>query len=189
MAPSPTAFSNLTADDVAPSSSVDFSKPTVATVTLSDGNVITLTGAAVGDKHWIQIAGRQGCGLEHESQRPRIRDCQLSLRRRYSGPWSNCWCPSRSAVPNPPGRETRCAGREIRSAGHVNSLQREENGCRAQVVISGTSAGFGRRLAALVYDAFLLAALLVVFTGAALFFTHGAAVVPATAGTGSMCIA
>ena len=49
-------------------------------------------------------------------------------------------------------------------------------------MIRGTRAGFGRRLAALVYDAFLLAALLMVFTGGALFFTHGAAVVPATAG-------
>lgn len=47
---------------------------------------------------------------------------------------------------------------------------------------SGTSAGFGRRLAALLYDAVLLAALLMIFTGGALFFTHGAAVVPATAG-------
>jgi uncharacterized RDD family membrane protein YckC len=49
-------------------------------------------------------------------------------------------------------------------------------------VIGGASARFGRRLAALVYDAFLLAALLMVFTGGALFFTHGAAVVPASAG-------
>jgi uncharacterized RDD family membrane protein YckC len=49
-------------------------------------------------------------------------------------------------------------------------------------VISGSSAGFGRRLAALLYDAVLLAALLMIFTGGALFFTHGAAVVPATAG-------
>ncbi|MGO9931507.1 MAG: RDD family protein, partial [Steroidobacteraceae bacterium] len=32
------------------------------------------------------------------------------------------------------------------------------------------------------YDAVLLAALLMIFTGAALYFTHGAAVVPATAG-------
>lgn len=47
---------------------------------------------------------------------------------------------------------------------------------------SGTSAGFGRRAAALIYDAFLLAALLMIFTGGALFFTHGAAVLPATAG-------
>jgi uncharacterized RDD family membrane protein YckC len=49
-------------------------------------------------------------------------------------------------------------------------------------VITGTGAGFGRRLAALIYDALLLAALLMVYTGVALFFTHGAAVVPATAG-------
>ena len=49
-------------------------------------------------------------------------------------------------------------------------------------MISGTRAGFGRRLAALVYDAFLLTALLMVFTGGALFFTHGAAVLPATVG-------
>jgi uncharacterized RDD family membrane protein YckC len=49
-------------------------------------------------------------------------------------------------------------------------------------VISGTPAGFGRRLAALLYDALLLAALLMIFTGGALFFTHGAAVLPETAG-------
>ena len=49
-------------------------------------------------------------------------------------------------------------------------------------MISGTPAGFGRRLAALLYDALLLAALLMIFTGGALFFTHGAAVLPETAG-------
>jgi uncharacterized RDD family membrane protein YckC len=42
-------------------------------------------------------------------------------------------------------------------------------------VISGSSAGFGRRAAALIYDSLLLAALLMVFTGAALFCTHGRA--------------
>ncbi len=47
---------------------------------------------------------------------------------------------------------------------------------------SGTSAGFGRRAAALVYDSLLLAALLMVFTAVSLFFTHGAAVIPQTAG-------
>jgi uncharacterized RDD family membrane protein YckC len=49
-------------------------------------------------------------------------------------------------------------------------------------VIDGARAGFVRRAAALVYDAFLLAALLMIFTGGALFFTHGAAIEPATAG-------
>ncbi len=46
----------------------------------------------------------------------------------------------------------------------------------------GTPAGFGRRLAALTYDSLLLAALLMIFTAGALLFTHGAAVVPDTAG-------
>lgn len=47
---------------------------------------------------------------------------------------------------------------------------------------SGASAGFGRRAAALIYDGFLLAALLMVFTGAMLFFTHGQALLYDTAG-------
>ncbi len=49
-------------------------------------------------------------------------------------------------------------------------------------MISGTSAGFGRRAAALLYDCLLLAALLMIFTAGALFFTHGAAVLRETAG-------
>jgi uncharacterized RDD family membrane protein YckC len=48
-------------------------------------------------------------------------------------------------------------------------------------VISGASAGFARRLAALVYDAVLLAGLLIVYTAAALLLTH-AALVPAKVG-------
>jgi uncharacterized RDD family membrane protein YckC len=39
-------------------------------------------------------------------------------------------------------------------------------------VTSGTSAGFGRRLAALIYDWLLLAALLVAFTGIVVMFTQ-----------------
>jgi uncharacterized RDD family membrane protein YckC len=49
-------------------------------------------------------------------------------------------------------------------------------------VISGASAGFGRRLAALLYDSLLLAALLVVFTSGAVFLNGRAAVEPETAG-------
>ncbi len=47
---------------------------------------------------------------------------------------------------------------------------------------SGTSAGFGRRFAALLYDAVLLAALLVTVTSAAVFLNHRTAVEPASAG-------
>jgi uncharacterized RDD family membrane protein YckC len=49
-------------------------------------------------------------------------------------------------------------------------------------VTSGTSAGFGRRVAALLYDSVLLAALLVIYTSGAVFLNHRAAVEPATAG-------
>jgi uncharacterized RDD family membrane protein YckC len=49
-------------------------------------------------------------------------------------------------------------------------------------VSSGTSAGFGRRVAALLYDAVLLAALLVLFTSGAVFLNQGVAVAPKTAG-------
>jgi uncharacterized RDD family membrane protein YckC len=50
-------------------------------------------------------------------------------------------------------------------------------------VIGGASAGFLRRAAALIYDAFLLTALLVAFTGAALFLTRGKAIVPEAVGS------
>jgi uncharacterized RDD family membrane protein YckC len=49
-------------------------------------------------------------------------------------------------------------------------------------VISGTSAGFGRRLAALIYDSLLLAAILVTYTAVALIFTHGKALTEQSAG-------
>jgi uncharacterized RDD family membrane protein YckC len=49
-------------------------------------------------------------------------------------------------------------------------------------MVSGTSAGFGRRVGALLYDGVLLAALLVVFTSCAVFLNHRRAIEPATAG-------
>ena len=67
LAPSPTAFSGLTIDDVTPVGDVDFSKATVATVTLSDGNVITMTGAVVGDKHWVQLKASKDAALDAKS--------------------------------------------------------------------------------------------------------------------------
>jgi hypothetical protein len=64
LAPSPTAYSGLAADDVTPVADVDFSKATVATVTLSDGNVITMTGAVIGDKHWVQLRSSKDTALD-----------------------------------------------------------------------------------------------------------------------------
>jgi hypothetical protein len=63
LAPSPSTYGGLTADDVAPAGGVDFSKATVTTVTLSDGNVITMMGAVVGDKHWVQLQASKDAAL------------------------------------------------------------------------------------------------------------------------------
>jgi hypothetical protein len=55
LAPSPSIFSGLTAEDVASAKDIDFSNSVLATITFADGNVITLTGTALADKHWIQL--------------------------------------------------------------------------------------------------------------------------------------
>ncbi|MGA2776167.1 MAG: RDD family protein [Steroidobacteraceae bacterium] len=47
---------------------------------------------------------------------------------------------------------------------------------------AAVSAGFARRAAALAYDALLLAAVLMVFTAAALLMTHGRAILPENVG-------
>jgi hypothetical protein len=50
------ALAALNALDVGPASDLDFKSPASATVTLTDGNVITLNAATVQDKHWITVA-------------------------------------------------------------------------------------------------------------------------------------
>jgi hypothetical protein len=67
LAPSPTTFGGLTADDVAPAGDIDFSKATVATLTQADGNVITLTGATSGDKHWLEMQASKDAALNAKS--------------------------------------------------------------------------------------------------------------------------
>jgi hypothetical protein len=63
LAPSPTTYSALTADDVAPVAGIDFGKATVATLTLSNGNVITMTGATSGEKHWVTLQASKDAAL------------------------------------------------------------------------------------------------------------------------------
>jgi hypothetical protein len=55
LAPSTTAFSGLAADDVAAAGDLDFSKPSTATLTMSDGSIVAFTGTTIGDKRWIQV--------------------------------------------------------------------------------------------------------------------------------------
>jgi hypothetical protein len=63
LAPSPTTFGSLTADDVAAAGDLDFSKPSIVTVTMADGNIVTFTGATIGDKRWIQVTATKDAAL------------------------------------------------------------------------------------------------------------------------------
>jgi len=63
LAPAPNFLSNLADEDVSKAGDIDFSKGMIVTVTLTDGSVITLTGVAVGDKRWIQVAAPKDTAL------------------------------------------------------------------------------------------------------------------------------
>jgi Domain of unknown function (DUF4340) len=56
LAPASNTLTGLAAEDVAPLSDVDFTQSSSAIVTLTDGTILTLTGAVVGTKHWLQVA-------------------------------------------------------------------------------------------------------------------------------------
>jgi hypothetical protein len=68
LAPAPTTFTALTAEDVAPSGDIDFAKSSQVVVTLTDGNLITLTGTAIADKHWIQVKSSKDTALSAKTQ-------------------------------------------------------------------------------------------------------------------------
>lgn len=55
LAPAASAYTGLVAEDVAAAKDVDFGNPSRTILTLSNGSVITLSGAAVGEQYWITI--------------------------------------------------------------------------------------------------------------------------------------
>jgi hypothetical protein len=67
LSPPASTLSALTIDDVAVVAAVDFSKPSVATFTLADGDVLTVTGASVGDKRWIEVASNKDAALNSKA--------------------------------------------------------------------------------------------------------------------------
>lgn len=63
LAPPLNTLSSLADEDVAPVGDIDFSKPSIVIVTLTDGSMMTFTGAAVGDKRWIQVEAPKDAAL------------------------------------------------------------------------------------------------------------------------------
>jgi len=68
LAPSPSLLSALTADDVANAGEIDFSRPTEAVLTWSDGKSISLIGSPSADKHWIQVKAGADAALEAKTK-------------------------------------------------------------------------------------------------------------------------
>jgi Domain of unknown function (DUF4340) len=63
LAPSPTSYGSLSIDDVAQADGIDFSKASVATLTLANGNVVSITGTVIGEKHWVKVSATQDAAL------------------------------------------------------------------------------------------------------------------------------
>lgn len=63
LAPSPTILTGLDAEDVSPAGAIDFATSSQAIVTLTDGSLMTLTGAAIADKHWIEVTSTKDAAL------------------------------------------------------------------------------------------------------------------------------
>lgn len=63
LAPSPTTFSAVAADDVTSATPLDFAKPTTLEVTLLDGSAYVFTGIVVADKHWITLTASKDDAL------------------------------------------------------------------------------------------------------------------------------
>ena len=55
LAPAPTTFSGVAADDVAAAGSIDFSTASTCEIKLIDGSSYTLTGTAAGEKYWLTV--------------------------------------------------------------------------------------------------------------------------------------
>ncbi len=68
IAPSSTLLSGLSIEDVTAAADIDFSHASVATIEFSDGDRITLTGAVVGGKHWLQVQATRDAALTAQAR-------------------------------------------------------------------------------------------------------------------------
>ena len=160
LAPSTTLLSGLTAEDVAAAKDIDFSKSSQAIMTLSDGDVITVTGTPLADKRWIQVKATKDAALDSKTQG---RAFELASYR-YDAifrPLEQLLVPKEAAGARQQAHHPGDKPPSVAPGGVLPVASRPASG----LVISGTSAGFGRRLAALIYDSLLLAALLMIVYG------------------------
>ena len=68
LAPSPSTFNAIPADDVAAASSIDFAKPAVLDIAMLDGSTYAITGTVIADKHWITLTASKDDALNERSR-------------------------------------------------------------------------------------------------------------------------
>ncbi len=68
LTPSATLLTTLNAEDVSPAPEIDFGHPAQVVVTLTNGNVITLTGVVSGQKHWLKVNASKDTALNTKAE-------------------------------------------------------------------------------------------------------------------------
>lgn len=68
LAPAESTLSGLTAEDATPAKDLDFGQSSQAIFTLENGDIVTLTGAAIGDKRWIEVHSAKDAALDAKAE-------------------------------------------------------------------------------------------------------------------------
>ena len=100
LAPAPSMFGNLTAEDVAPLGDIDFGRAAQVVITLADGAALTLSGVVAGDKHWLQVTPSKDAALGAKTHGRALEVASY----RYDGifrPLEQLLVPRETTVPKP----------------------------------------------------------------------------------------
>ena len=124
------ALSDVRAEDVAKASDIDFSKPTQAIFTLSDGNVLTLTGTAIGDKRWIEIQATKDAALAAKTQNRAFEVASYKYDAIFR-PLDELLVPKETKPPREQAGRSEAAARQVRA--------RDQAGRSIQVTHHGSS--------------------------------------------------
>jgi hypothetical protein len=126
LAPSASTYGEINAIDVAQAGEIDFSRPATAVLTLADGNVVTLTGAANGDKRWITVTATKDTALEAKA---RGRAYELSVDR-YAAlfrPLEQLLQPKPAPAPKAPVQPKAPSRAKPASQPHATPTQQPQN--------------------------------------------------------------
>jgi hypothetical protein len=105
LAPSAGTLSGLTIEDVAGAKDIDFGQSSQSVFTLEDGNVITVRGAAAGDKRWIEVQSSKDAALAGKTEGRAFEVASYRYDAIFR-PLDQLLVPKESQVPAKPGAAT-----------------------------------------------------------------------------------